>query len=85
MNILIIEDDQIFAKNIKKVFEKKVVTNKITLLHSFEDFQKNMSLLSHYDIILVDIKLSTLDEKTGLDIIQIIRKKELFVPIIVIS
>ncbi|MCP4523044.1 MAG: response regulator transcription factor [Candidatus Gracilibacteria bacterium] len=44
-----------------------------------------LSLIQSYDIILVDINLGNLNQKNGLDIIEILRKKEIMVPIIVIS
>jgi DNA-binding response OmpR family regulator len=57
MNILIIEDDIFLAKNIKKVFKKRVITNLITLISSYEDFIKELPIIKSYDIILVDIML----------------------------
>ncbi len=37
MNILIIEDDKLLGKRISDVFYEKVITNRITLIYSFEE------------------------------------------------
>gem|GEM_PF-3802452 len=34
MNILIIEDDEFLAEKIKNIFESKVITNRVCILHS---------------------------------------------------
>jgi len=85
MNILIIEDDEFLWTKIIKVFKKRVITNKITLLWTYEDFINHLPIVPWYDIILVDIKLKNSQNKTGLDIVKKLRKKDLQVPIIVIS
>jgi hypothetical protein len=38
MNILIIEDDLFLSQNIKNVFEKRIISNRIKLINSFNDF-----------------------------------------------
>ena len=85
MNILIIEDDIYLAANIKKVFKKRVITNRITILWSYECFIKELPIITSYDIILVDIKLKDLHHQNWIDIIQIIRRKHIKIPIVVIS
>jgi len=85
MNILIIEDDEFLWGKIKQVFKKRVITNKITLLFTFEDFINELPLIEWYDIILVDIKLWCLNKNTWIDIVEILRKKNINTPIIVIS
>ena len=67
------------------MFKKRVITNKITLLWTYEDFINHLPIVPWYDIILVDIKLKNSQNKTGLDIVKKLRKKDLQVPIIVIS
>lgn len=86
MNILIIEDDEFLAEKIKNIFESKVITNRVCILHSLWEFQHHMSIISSYDIILTDIKLSPhYNNKDGFEIIQIIRKKDKKIPVVVIS
>jgi len=86
MNILIIEDDEFLAEKIKNIFESKVITNRVYILHSLWEFHHHMSIVWSYDIILTDIKLSPhYDNKDGFEIIQIIRKKNKKIPIVVIS
>ncbi|MDD5770126.1 MAG: response regulator transcription factor [Candidatus Gracilibacteria bacterium] len=86
MNILIIEDDVFFAEKIGKIFESKIITNRVQILHSFKDFIQQISSISSYDIVLVDIKLGPEARNTdGFEIIKIIRNKGLKLPIVVIS
>jgi len=85
MNILIIEDDIYLAANIKKVFKKRVITNRITLISSYENFINELPIISSYDIILVDIKLKDLHHQNWIDIIKIIRWKLITIPVVVIS
>lgn len=86
MNILIIEDDEFLAEKIKNIFESKVITNRVCILHSLEAFYHHIAVMSSYDIILIDIKLSLhYDNKDGFKIIQIIRKKDIKIPIVVMS
>lgn len=85
MNILIIEDDLFLSEKIKKVFKKRVITNKITLISSYLDFINELPVIWGYDIILTDIKLDTLDKYTGIDIVELLRSKDILVPIVIIS
>lgn len=85
MNILIIEDDLFLSNRIKKVFQKRVITNTITLISSYEEFVKELPIIHSYDIILTDIKLNTLDKHTGIDIVELLRQKGILIPIIIIS
>jgi response regulator of citrate/malate metabolism len=57
VNILIIEDDLLLARNIAKIFEKKVVTNRIKIISNYAQFALELSIINSYDIILVDIFL----------------------------
>jgi two-component system phosphate regulon response regulator PhoB len=86
MNILIIEDDPFLAKRIGKVFESRIVSNRIRIVHSFLDFVREMPVVGSYDIILTDLKLQPgRGDLSGYRIIRSIREKKLAVPIVVIS
>ncbi len=85
MNILIIEDDDFLWNKIKDVFDKRVISNKITLLSTFEEFIHELAIIESYDIVLVDIKLWYQTSQSWLDIVKIIRSKQLKMPIIVMS
>lgn len=85
MNILIIEDDEFLWNKIRDVFNKRVISNKITLLSTFEEFIHELAVIQSYDIILIDIKLWFQTSQSWLDIVKIIRKKQLKMPIIVMS
>lgn len=86
MNILIIEDDQDLARQILQVFETKVISNRIRVLHNFLDFVRESHLISAYDIILTDLQLSeNTTDLLGYKIIQLVRERDLDIPIIVIS
>lgn len=85
MNILIIEDDIYLAQKIKQVFKKKVITNIITILSTYEEFINELTIIDSYDIILTDIKLDDLNHKNWIDIIKILRNKKIITPIIIIS
>lgn len=86
MNILIIEDDVLLAEKIKNIFQSKVITNRVCVSHSLKDFIHQLPILSSYDIILTDIKLSHQHSNIdGYEIIQMIRKKNIKIPIVVIS
>lgn len=86
MNILIIEDNVFLANRIAKVFESKIITNRVKVLHSFFGFLEELSILSSYDIVLVDLKLSeNTGELCGYKIIRAIREKQILIPIVVMS
>ena len=85
MNILIVEDDQFLAKNIIKQFHKYAPTNIIKHLSSYNDFLWE-SHYDIYDIILLDICLSEKPlDRSGLNILQHIRKTNTTIPIVVMS
>lgn len=85
MNILIIEDDLFLARNIEKIFEKKVITNRIKIISNYIQFSRELTNINSYDIILVDIFLWPNEEKTGIDFISLIREKNKSIPVIVVS
>lgn len=84
MNILIIEDDIILANKLKLTFEKKILSNRINTIYSYKNFLRELVVIQSYDIILVDLFLWDKD-KTGIDIINIIRKEDKCIPVIIIS
>lgn len=86
MNILIIEDDILLANRIGKLFERTVISNRVKVIHSFREFLNELSIIDSYDIVLTDLKLSgNRDSFDGYDIIEIIREKNLNLPVVVIS
>lgn len=85
MNILIIEDDEFFWNKIIEVFKKRVITNKITLLSSYEEYLHMCHKINNFDIILVDINIPSTLDRSWIDIIQDIRDREIATPTIVIS
>ena len=85
MNILIIEDDLILANRIKNVFEELVITNRIKILISYELFLQELYHINYYNVVLTDIKIEKDFSKTWMDIIKIIREKEINIPVVVIS
>lgn len=85
MNILIIEDDRVLGKRIRDVFYEQVITNIITLIHSFDDFLTEYPSLWLYDIVLTDLNLWNYSEPEGFKIIQKIRELDKSIPIVVIS
>ncbi|MDD4151752.1 MAG: response regulator transcription factor [Candidatus Gracilibacteria bacterium] len=85
MNILIIEDDLFLAKNIAKLFEKKIIINRVKIITNYNHFLKELSIIKSYDIILIDIFLGPLEKKNGIDILSIIREKDSQIPVIIIS
>lgn len=86
MNILIIEDDIFLAEKIWEVFKSKIIINRVQIIYSFKDFLNQLSIISWYDIVITDIKLSKKSSNTDwYEIIKLIRKKDLKIPIVVIS
>lgn len=85
MNILIIEDDLFLADNIKNIFEKKIITNRIKIISNYNDFCREISIIKTYDIILVDILLWPKESKNWIDLINEIRSKTKIIPIVIIS
>jgi DNA-binding response OmpR family regulator len=86
MNILIVEDDVFLATKIAQIFESRIITNRVKVIHSFFGFLEELSLIASYDIVLVDLKLSEGNrELCGYKIIRAIREKQVNIPIVVIS
>jgi len=85
MNILIIEDNEFLAEKIKESFEKNIILNRIKILNSYNEFINEIWILKSYDIILVDILLWNINDKNWIDIIKVIRKKEIKAPIVIMS
>ncbi len=85
MNILIIEDDKNLAFRIESIFLKKVISNRIKIIDSFNDFLKESYAINSYDIILVDILLWDESSNNWIDIIKCIRDKNINIPIVIIS
>jgi DNA-binding response OmpR family regulator len=86
MNILIVEDEIFLAKRIEKIFDEKILSNRIDIVHSFTEFQQKIYLLKSYDIIITDLKLcSHEDEPSGYKVIREARLASPKVPIIVVS
>lgn len=87
MNILIIEDNILLAEKIWEVFNSKVITNRVQVIYSFDDFINNqLAIINSYDIVLTDIKLSNDNKnKDWYEIIKLIRTKNQKIPIVVIS
>lgn len=86
MNILIIEDDTNLATQIADIFDSKIISNRIRILHSSIDFINELHLISAYDIILTDLQLSEKsNELWGFKIIQLIRERNMNIPVIVLS
>ncbi len=85
MNILIIEDNNFLAEKIKETFEKNIISNRVKILNSYNTFLNEIWNIKSYDIILIDILLWLAVEKTWIDIIKIIRKKKIEIPIVIIS
>lgn len=86
MNILIIEDDEFLSRKIKGIFEKRDEVNIIKLISCYDEFLKEYSLINSYNIVLVDICLwQRCEFDAWIEIIKLIRKKNIFIPIIIIS
>jgi len=89
MNMLVIEDDVMLAQKIGELFETKVLTNRIKVVHTFAQFMDEFALLPSYDIVLTDLKLSPQemndDQLSGFKIIKLVREQNPLIPIIVIS
>lgn len=85
MNILIIEDDTFLSENIKNVFEKKIITNRIKIISKYNELIREINIIKTYDIILVDILLWNKEKYNWIDLIKEIRKKNKQVPIVIIS
>ena len=75
------------AKKIGEIFQSKVISNRVKIVHSFLEFLEELSSVSSYDIVLTDLKLSdkSTTELCGYKIIRLIREKRVKIPIVVIS
>lgn len=85
MNILIIDDDILLAEKIRLIFEKKIISNRIKILSNYQEFLRELVVIKSYDIILIDIILEKNWLKNGIDIVNIIRKEDKCIPLIIIS
>lgn len=85
MNILIIEDDLWLGKRISDVFYGKVITNKVHLIHSLQEFTHEYISIWIYDMILTDLNLWNYKDPEWFEIIKKIREYSKTIPIIVIS
>ena len=86
MNILIVEDDIFLAERIWKLFQSKIISNRVRIVHSFLEFLDELSSISSYDIILTDLKLIPWNwELCGYKVIRAIREKNTVVPVVVMS
>jgi len=84
MNILIIDDDNVLARNISDTFEKSGISNRIDTIYSYEEYLR-VSNISYYDIILLDIHLEYNIRDAGFMILSHIRKFHTTIPIVMIS
>lgn len=85
MNILIIDDDRVLIKNIKKAFKFYNFCNRVDVLYSYVEFLHHNTNIRYYDIILLDVNLWWNQSKTGFDILNHIRDLKISIPIIMIS
>lgn len=85
MNILIIENDPIFAKNIIESFQKEKFSNRIDHISNYYEYAHLKNNIWSYDIILLDIDLWGKKEDNWLSILAYIRKHHTQVPIIMIT
>lgn len=85
MNILIIEDDVILAEGIKKVFQERIISNRVKIASSYKEFLFELKIIRSYDIILIDIVLEKWCVKNWIDIVKIIRREDKCIPVIIIS
>ena len=86
MNILIIEDDVFLATKIAKVFSSKMMTHRVRIVESLQDFYNEASMLDAYDLILTDLKLAPHEKDlSGYKIIQMVREHDKKISIVVMS
>jgi len=84
MNILIIEDDIILAKNISHTFASYGYIHRVRIIESYNDFLFSGILLYSFDMVLLDIDLWN-PKHQGFDILQYIRQKSPYLPVVMIS
>ncbi|MCH2189210.1 response regulator transcription factor [Candidatus Gracilibacteria bacterium] len=85
MNILVVEDDIRLSDQIQEVFHTIAPVNQIQVIHSYDEFMSFSSSLGTYDIILLDIMLSEDVNRSGLQILEHIRKIDSQLPVIIMS
>lgn len=87
MNLLIIEDDNILAEQISKIFTITWNFNNIKIINSFCSFLSEYTIINSYDIVVVDIILGSFFSysENWIEIVKMIRKKSVNMPIIIIS
>jgi len=85
MNVLIVEDDIVFASQLSQTFSKSWFANRLEHIISNEEFLSARESISSYDLILLDISLWTHNQRGWFDILMHIRKINEKIPIIIIS
>jgi len=85
MNILIIEDDEYFASQIKKTFLSQNFANRVTHICSFKQYVLSAYTVASYDIVLLDVNLSEQNDTEWFKILSDIRKRNTNIPVIIIS
>ena len=85
MNILIIEDDIFLSQKLKEIFEKKIISNRVKIISSYEKFLEELWIIISYDILLIDINLWKKSIKNWIDILKIIRNKNINMPLVIMS
>ena len=88
MNILIIDDDALLARNVQKNLVIQSEKNNSTIVSSPAEFIDEVQRLGMYDLVLVDLQLTpkdSIDTLWGYRVISSIREMGHSIPIIVIS
>jgi DNA-binding response OmpR family regulator len=88
MNILFIEDDSLLSKNVSKAISSKNKDYNFVTVTSPIDSINEIEQIEIYDLVLVDLQLTTgesLQNLWGFKIISTIREKDSKIPIIVLS
>jgi len=57
MNFLIIEDDIFLSSKLRSLFDKRENTNIVSVINTYFEFLNEISVISIYDVILLDINL----------------------------
>jgi len=88
MNILFIEDDTLLSKNVSKAISSKNKDYNFVTVTSPIDSMNEVEQIEIYDLVLVDLQLTSgesLQNLWGFKIISTIREKDSKIPIIVLS
>lgn len=86
MNFLIIEDDLFLCEKLKSYFFKKWWANIVQIINNYEDAINEMSSINIYDVIILDLNLNCIwNNSIWLNILKLIRSKNFFIPVIIIS